>query len=133
MKKITTLLNEMVTGKASTLTVKKGTGTQNWCRIRNGIVEFYVEVTGASWSSGWNTIATLPDGYEPNAYYDFEGKDNTNDTACSAKVTAGGDVQVYKTSSLSSAVRVHSTHFAKLGGVVKKLLRMLISERGWAM
>lgn len=120
-------LSKIITNVSSTLDVKKGTGAQNWCVLRNGIVEFYIEITGASWSSGWNTIATLPSGYEPIVYYDLMGKDNTNDTACSCKVTATGDVQVYKTNSLSAAVRVHSVHFAKLGGVVK-LLKNAISN-----
>ena len=116
MLNVKKLLTNLMKNVSSTLTVKKGTGAQNWCHIRNGIVEFYIEVTGASWSTGWNTIATLPSGYEPIAYYDLMGKDNTNDTACSCKVTGSGDVQVYKTNSLSAAVRVHSVHFAKLGG-----------------
>lgn len=98
--------------EVSTLTVNKGTEGQNWCRKRNGLVEFYVESSGISWSSGWNTIATLPEGFKPYLYYDFVGKDNTNDTACSCKVSAMGEVQVYKTSSLSNSVRIHNLHFA---------------------
>lgn len=114
-KTLTKLLNNGSTAN-STLTVKKGTGAQNWCRKKCGLVEFYIEVTGASWSTGWNTIATLPSGYIPISYYDFNGIDNTNDTSCHAKITASGDVQVYKTNSLSSAVRVHGLYFALGGG-----------------
>ena len=121
------LLTKIIKLDSSTLTINKGSGSQKWCKKRNGLVEFYVEVTGVSYSSGWNTIATLPSGYRPSAYYDFMGKDNTNDTACSCKVTAGGEVQVYKTSSLSGALRIHSSHF--VGGVVR-LINSLTFERG---
>lgn len=96
----------------STLSINKGTAGQNWCRKRNGLVEFYVECSAISWSSGWNTIATLPNGFKPYSYYDFMGKDNTNDTACSCKVSAMGEVQVYKTNVISNNVRVHNLHFA---------------------
>lgn len=94
--------------ESSTLTVVKGTvGTKNYCKKVGYIVVFYIELTGISWASGWNTLATLPTGYIPTDYFDFAGIDNTNDTACHGKVTAGGEVQVYKTSSLSNNIRLN--------------------------
>lgn len=119
--------------KDSTLTINKGTAGQNWCKKKCGVVEFYVESTGISWGSGWNTIATLPSGYEPLLYYDFVAKDNTNDTACSCKITAGGEVQVYKTSSVSNHVRIHGIHFAGGGYSLTALFRVFsrLAERWW--
>lgn len=123
MKNVRTLLKKATqdgAAKSSILTINKGTGAQNWCRKKNGIVEFYVEVTGVSWSSGWNTIATLPSGYRPMSYYDFNGLDSNNDTSCHAKVTGAGEIQIYKAGSLSGSVRIHGVHYAS-GGVINHL------------
>ena len=115
MLSIKKLLTEIISDgktKNSTLTINKGTAGQNWCKKKCGVVEFYVEASGISWGTGWNTIATLPSGYGPPLYYDFVAKDNTNDTACSCKITAGGEVQEYKTNAVSNHVRIHGIHFA---------------------
>ena len=136
MLSIKKLLTDIISDgktKNSTLTINKGTAGQNWCKKKCGVVEFYVESTGISWGTGWNTIATLPSGYEPPLYYDFVAKDNTNDTACSCKITAGGEVQVYKTSSVSNHVRIHGIHFAGGGYSLTALFRVFsrLAERWW--
>ena len=136
MLSIKKLLTEIISDgktKNSTLTINKGTAGQNWCKKKCGVVEFYVEASGISWGTGWNTIATLPSGYGPPLYYDFVAKDNTNDTACSCKITAGGEVQVYKTNAVSNHVRIHGIHFAGGGYSLTALFRVFsrLAERWW--
>ena len=117
LKKWMAKVSEKLGTKTGTLTVASGwTATQNWCRKRAGIVEKYIEVTGGTMSSGWNTVATLPEGFRPMDYFDSVTLDNGNVTACDFKTAANGNLSVYKTSTTSNNLRLHCTFLASGGG-----------------
>lgn len=75
------------------------------------MVEYYLEVTGGTLSSGWNVIGTLPSGFRPAVAFDAVGVDNgsTSVPACSVKTTAAGLIQVYKLSGTTNNLRLHGT------------------------
>lgn len=97
-----------------TLSIARGWSGNNSYLVKSGnIVECYVEVTGGTLSSGWNTVATLPSGFRPYSYFDSIQDDNGRDSFCTVKVTAGeGYIQVYKTSTTSNNLRLHFTFIA---------------------
>ena len=95
----------------STITVASGwTATQKWCRKRAGIVEFYLEITGGTLSSGWNTVGTLPSGYRPPAAFDDVVLNNgsTTDPASQMKVQADGSIRVYKVAATTNNLRLRA-------------------------
>jgi len=97
-----------MTRTETALTIASGwTAGSNWAIKKAGIVEAYIEVTGGTYTSGWNTVATLPEGYRPYHYFDDALLDNGRSTACAVKVTTYGSVQVYYTSNLANNLRLH--------------------------
>lgn len=116
MLNVKKLLTKILDYDIDTLTVIKGTVSTNRCWKHAGMVEFFIDLTGLTYTSGWNTVAKLPSGFEPTAYYDFPVLNVSTDQATSGKVTATGEVQIFKSSYAGANMRIHSTHFAKLGG-----------------
>lgn len=100
-------------GTVETLGVESGwTATQSWCKKRAGVVEFYLEITGGTLSSGWNTVGTLPSGYRPGIVFDMLGFDNGASSPANGvqtKVTTAGLIQVYKLSATTNNLRLHGT------------------------
>lgn len=101
------------------LTIEKGTATPSsgWTLSPNsyvrkicGVCEMYLELTNGTYaSSGWNTVATLPRGFYPISYFDTLLLDNGSSVmTVDVKITTTGDVQVYKNSTLSSNLRLHT-------------------------
>ena len=110
-------LTKLIDHETSTLTIVNGTvGNSNRCRKHDGMVEFFIDLEGITYSSGWNTVAQLPSGWEPENYYDFLALNTATDQATSAKVSSSGAVQIFKSSYAGAKMRIHSMHFAKLGG-----------------
>lgn len=106
--KITT--NRPIVGS---LSIASGwSGSNSWLVKSGNIVDCYVEVTGGTLSSGWNTVATLPSGFRPYSYFDSLQVDNGRDSFCFTKVTASGYIQVYKGSNTSNNLRLHFTFIA---------------------
>ena len=97
-----------------TLSIASGwSGGNSWLIKSGNIVECYVEITGGTLSSGWNTVATLPSGFRPYSYFDSIQDDNGRDSFCTVKVTSGdGYIQVYKTSTTSNNLRLHFSFIA---------------------
>lgn len=104
--KITT--NKVINGS---LSIASGwTNGNSWLRKSGHVVDCYVEVTGGTFSSGWNTVATLPDGFRPAAYFDSLQVDNGRDSFCFSKISAStGAIQVYKGTNTSNNLRMHFT------------------------
>lgn len=89
------------------------TQTQNRVQKRAGVCEVYIEcIFSGTYSSGWNTIATLPEGYRPRFAFDTVQTDNANDSFCGVKIASGGAVQVYSKTGLSKNLRIHATYLA---------------------
>ena len=104
-------IDELSTRTDSTITVASGwTATQKWCRKRAGIVEFYLEITGGTLASGWNTVGTLPSGYRPPAAFDDVVLNNgsTTDPATQMKVQADGSIRVYKVAATTNNLRLRA-------------------------
>ena len=99
--------------KEGSLSIASGwTNGNSWVLKTGNIVDCYVEITNGTLSSGWNTIATLPEGFRPHSYFDSVQIDNGRDSFALTKVTAAGAVQVYKLSNTSSNLRFHFTFIA---------------------
>ena len=81
-------------------------GTGSFVRKRCGVVEAYIILTGGTYTSGWNTVATLPAYFRPINYYDAPFIDNADDTMAHGRVNADGTVQVYKTTNLHNNLRI---------------------------
>lgn len=89
------------------------TQTQNRVQKRAGVCELYIEcIFSGTYSSGWNTLATLPEGYRPRFAFDTVQTDNANDSFCGVKIASSGDVQVYSKTGLSKNLRIHATYLA---------------------
>ena len=74
---------------------------------RNGIV--YVRaycVTKSISSGGWRTLATVPAGFRPPISHDFAGINNGDDTAIHARVTTGGELNVWPTANIGDGTSV---------------------------
>lgn len=113
---LTSLNNDLTNLTSSTLATNSGwTTTQNRVIKRAGCVELYIEcIFSNEYTSGWNTIATVPNGYRPIETFDTVSLDNSNGTACDIKVTAGGLLQVYKIASVSKNLRIHLFYMTNL-------------------
>lgn len=98
----------------SVLTIASGWNSDgNWCIKKAGVVEMYIQITGGTYSSGWNQVATLPEGYRPKYSFDSINLDNgSNELAADVKIQADGKVSVYKTETLSNNLRFHAVFFA---------------------
>lgn len=109
------LIDALSTRTDSTISVASGwTASQNWCRKRAGIVEFYLEITGGTLASGWNTVGTLPSGYRPPAAFDDVVLNNgsTTDPATQMKVQANGSIRVYKVAATTNDLRLRAVFIA---------------------
>ena len=103
-------INTIRTATNSSVSLETGwTSSTNWCRKRNGTCEIYLEVTGGTLASGWNTIGTIPSGYSPVGAHDFVCVDNGNSTnpAAQCKITTAGLIQIYKLSGTTNNLRIH--------------------------
>ena len=105
-------LNSKITG---TITPASGWTLQagSFLRKIGHLCEAYIELTGGTYpSSGWNTVATLPDGFRPIGYFDGAYLDNANDNSVvDVKFGSSGAVQVYRGSaSTSTNIRVHAVY-----------------------
>ena len=97
---------------SSTLTVASGwTATANWCVKRNGICQMYVELTNGTYSTGWTTVATLPEGFRPQWAFDALAINNgsNEEPAVSMKIQATGAVSIYKLSNTTNNIRLSAT------------------------
>ena len=114
MLNIKKTLTKLLTQEAGTLQILKGTaGAGTRCTRNGNVVEFFIDLSGLTYISGWNTVAQLPSGWEPNNYYD--------DASASAKVTSTGEIQIFNSSYVGAKMRIHSTHLVKWGGVIRTL------------
>ena len=84
---------------------------QSTCKRQANVVEYYLEVTGGTLSSGWNTIGTLPLNFRPSTTFNDVGIDTGNATApvCWTQVTTNGLIRVYKLSGTTNNLRLHGT------------------------
>lgn len=92
------------------ITVASGwTVSQSWCRKQANVVEYDLEVTSGTLSSGWNTIGTLPLGFRPSSTFYSVGVDSGSTTvpACSVRTTTTGLIQVYKLTNTSNNLKLH--------------------------
>lgn len=106
------MANSSISGgiKEGTLSIASGwTNGNSWVLKTGNVVDCYVEVTNGTLSSGWNTIATLPEGFRPRYYFDSIQLDNGRDTIVAAKVVYNGAIQVYKLTNTSNNLRLHLT------------------------
>ena len=110
-------LTKLLKQEAGTLQILKGTAGAGTRCIRNGnVVEFFIDLSGLTYTSGWNGVAQLPSGWEPENYYDFVCLNTSTDASASAKVTSTGEIQIFNSSYVGAKMRIHSTHLVKLGG-----------------
>lgn len=94
------------------ITVASGwVANQSICKRQANVVEYYLEVTGGTLSSGWNTIGTLPLNFRPTTTFNAVGIDSGNTTApvCWTQVTTGGLIRVYQLSGTTNNLRLHGT------------------------
>ena len=90
--------NELKTNK-STITLEEGwIAVNNYVKKTGSVVEFYIDPTsGVYGKTGWNHIATLPEGYRPSNEFDIVAVNNQADNIRHAqvKLTTNGDIHVY--------------------------------------
>lgn len=99
--------------KEGSLSIASGwTNGNSWLFKTGNVVDCYVEITGGTLSSGWNTIATLPEGFRPKYYFDSVQLDNGRDTIVATKVVYSGAIQVYKLTNTSNNLRLHFSFIA---------------------
>ena len=67
-------------------------------------------MSGGSLSNGWNTIGTIPSGYKSLNNFDFIIWDNGNSYGVQGKIKSDGELQIYKTSSVSNNIRAFCTY-----------------------
>ena len=60
--------------------------------------------------SGWNTMGTLPAGFRPSSDIYVAFIDAQNDFGTHGKINSSGQIQVYKTSSMSTRERGSATY-----------------------
>lgn len=110
-------LTKILKQETGTLQILKGTAGAGTRCIRNGnVVEFFIDLSGLTYTNGWNAVAQLPSGWEPANYYDFACLNTATDESASAKVSSAGEIQIYKSSYVGAKMRLHSMHLVKWGG-----------------
>ena len=101
-----------------TLTVASGwtLAAGHFLRKCGRIVEFYFAVSGGTFASGWNTIATLPAGYRPISSFDVIGVNNGSSSVGSISaqfhVLNSGAIEVYNLSGITNNLRLHAVFIA---------------------
>ena len=104
-------LQAIATGTLSVASGWSG-ADRSWLKKTGNVVDCYLELTGGTLSSGWNTIATLPSGYRPVSYFDSLQVDNGQDSYAFTKVLASGEIRLYKLTNTSNNFRGHFTFIA---------------------
>ena len=81
------------------------------CNKVLNIVSICFEATKSSaLDSGWNTMGTLPSGFRPSSDIYVSFIDAQNDFGTYGKINSSGQIQVYKTSSMSTRERGSATY-----------------------
>lgn len=63
-------------------------------------------VTKSISSGAWRTLATVPAGFRPPLSHDFAAINNSNDTPIHARITSGGELNVWPNSNLASGTQI---------------------------
>lgn len=63
-------------------------------------------VTKSISSGAWRTLATVPDGFRPPLSHDFAAINNSNDAPIHARITSGGELNVWPNSNLASGTQI---------------------------
>lgn len=135
MSKKTTALLEMMAG-----ILKGDNGSWNTLNTSTAYTKRagVVFVKGASSGSvnltnnTWNNLGTLPSGYRPKTEVNFVAQDRSNNKPMMGRITTAGIISLYPEGG-NSNYWLFTGVFPVVGGVVRKLLNVLIPERGWAM
>ena len=111
---VNSLLEGLKTITTSTITANS---TGGWslstvcCNKVLNIVSICFEATKSSaLDSGWNTMGTLPAGFRPSSDIYVSFIDAQNDFGTHGKINSSGQIQVYKTSSMSTRERGSATY-----------------------
>lgn len=135
MSKKTTTLLEMMAG-----VLKGNNGSWNALNTSTAYTKRAGVVFVKGSSSGsvnltnntWNNLGTLPSGYRPKTEVNFVAQDRSNNKPMMGRITTAGIISLYPESG-NSNYWIFTGVFPVVGGVVSRLLNMLIPERGWAM
>ena len=79
--------------------------------VKSGhVVTVTYNVSGGTFSSGWNVLGTIPSGFRPPSALDFCGIDNVTCGSVQAQITGSGNIHVYKAGTINNDIRLHVTY-----------------------
>lgn len=107
-------LNSKLSPQNGGCTVASGWSTNaNWIRKIAGIATLYLDVNGGTLNTGWTAVATIPSGFRPYGTFDAIIVNNGSNTEPGAQVkfnASTGEIQVYKSSTVTNNLRISATY-----------------------